>query len=70
MIIRRLIVPLTFAAVVLHAGQAFAQGALPAPLSGQSDASVFPPERWAASDACMTGFVPLRQEAEARGILQ
>ena len=27
MIIRRLIVPLTFAAVVLHAGQAFAQGA-------------------------------------------
>jgi hypothetical protein len=69
MIIRRLIVPLTFAAVVLHAGQAFAQGALPAPLPGQSDASVFPPERWAASDACMTGFVPLRQEAEARGKL-
>ena len=59
MIIRRLIVPLTFAAVVLHAGQAFAQGASPAPLPGQA----------AASDTCMSGLAPLRAEAEARGRL-
>jgi hypothetical protein len=57
--IRRLIVPLTFAAVALHAGQAFAQGAVPAPLPGQD----------AASDACMKGFAPLREEAEQRGKL-
>ena len=37
MIIRRLIVPLTFAVVTIHAGQAFAQGAFPAPLpNGQA----------------------------------
>lgn len=46
--IRRLIVPLTVAAVTIHAGQAFAQGAFPAPLpNGQaapaSNASPFPP---------------------------
>jgi len=46
--IRRLIVPLTVAAVTLAAGQAFAQSAFPAPLpSGQaapaSNASPFPP---------------------------
>jgi hypothetical protein len=69
MIIRRLIVPLTFAAVVLHAGQAFAQGALPAQLPGQSDASAFPAEKWAASDACVSGFAPLREQAERRGKL-
>ena len=34
--IRRLIVPLTVAVVAIHAGQAFAQGAFPAPLPGQS----------------------------------
>jgi len=58
-IIRRLIVPLTVAAFTLHAGQAFAQGASPAPLPGQD----------AASEACMKEFAPLRQEAEARGKL-
>jgi hypothetical protein len=55
-IIRHLIVPLTVAAFTLHAGQAFAQGASPAPLPGQD----------AASEACMKEFAPLRQEAEAR----
>ena len=104
--IRRLIVPLTFAVVTIHAGQAFAQGAFPAPLPGQSaapaNASPFPPVNGAApsasvgapspfpsngaapvagggfgggppppsagaSDACMKGFVPLREEAEKRG---
>jgi hypothetical protein len=106
LIIRRLIVPLTIAAVTIHAGQAFAQGAFPAPLpNGQaapaSNASPFPPVNAAApsasvgafpsngaapvagsafergpappsggpSDACMKGFVPLREEAEKRGKL-
>jgi hypothetical protein len=58
-IIRRLIVSLTFAAVAFHAGLALAQSALPAPWPGQG----------AASDACMNGFAPLRAEAEARGRL-
>jgi hypothetical protein len=46
LIIRRLIVPLTVAAAIVQAGQAFAQGAFPAPLPGQaapSNASPFPP---------------------------
>jgi hypothetical protein len=107
-IIRRLIVPLTIAAVTLHAGQAFAQGAFPAPLPGQAvqqNDPAFPPVNGAAprasigatpsafpsngaapvagsafergpappsggpSDACMKGFVPLREEAEKRGKL-
>ena len=109
--IRRLIVPLTLAVVTLHAGQAFAQGAFPAPLPGQSaapaNASPFPPVNGAApaasfgqpsafpsngaapiaggaptqpmgappsaaagpSDACMKGFMPLREDAEKRGKL-
>jgi hypothetical protein len=107
--IRRLIVPLTIAVVTFHAGQAFAQGAFPAPLpNGQaapaSNASPFPPVNGAApaasvggaspfpnagaaplagggmgappppqasggADACMKGFVPLREEAEKRGKL-
>jgi hypothetical protein len=57
--IRHLIVPLTFAAVALHGSQAFGQGGLPAPL----------PDQAAASDACKSGFAPLRAEAEARGKL-
>jgi hypothetical protein len=40
-------------------GQAFAQGAPAASLPGQD----------AASDTCMSGFAPLRAEAEARGKL-
>jgi hypothetical protein len=109
-IIRRLIVPLTVAVVTLHTGQAFAQGAFPAPLPGQAgpvrNDPAFPPVNGAApaaslgappsgafpasgaapltgsaferppgppsqaggpSDACMNGFVPLREEAERRG---
>lgn len=115
MIIRRLIAPLAVAAIALHAGQAGAQGAFPAPLPNQSaqpaNASPFPPVNSApaqaspfppvggaaaasapsafpsggaapmggfgapqaptagASDACMKGFVPLREEAEKRGKL-
>jgi len=53
--IRRLIVPLTLAVVTIHAGQAFAQGAFPAPLPGQSaapaNASPFPPVNGAAPSA-------------------
>jgi hypothetical protein len=105
--IRRLIVPLTIAVVTVHAGQAFAQGAFPAPLPNShqaapaSNASPFPPVNGAApaasvgapsaftngaapiagggmgappppqasggADACMKGFLPLREEAEKRG---
>jgi hypothetical protein len=49
--IRRLIVPLTVAVFAVHAGQALAQGAFPAPLPGQaapSNASPFPPVNGAA----------------------
>jgi hypothetical protein len=105
--IRRLIVPLTAAAVTFHAGHVFAQAAFPAPLPNQSaaagGASPFPPVNGAApsasigapapfptegaapvskgfsgpppqaaggpADACMKGFVPLREEAERRGKL-
>jgi hypothetical protein len=112
--IRRLIVPLTVAAVTIHAGQALAQGAFPAPLPSQAAPQVndpaFPPvngtasrasiggappvpsafERGAApvsggafggagpqppsggppgGEACMKGFMPLREEAEKRGKL-
>lgn len=103
---RRLIVPLTAAAVIIHAGHALAQGAFPAPLPNQQQqsASPFPPVNGAApsasigaapapfpsqgvapvsrgfsgpppqapsasADACMQGFVPLREEAEKRGKL-
>ena len=51
MIIRRLIVPLTVAVVTIHAGQAFAQGAFPAPLPGQTPVKndpAFPPVNGAA----------------------
>jgi len=106
--IRRLIVPLTIALVTVHAGQAFAQSAFPAPLPGQqaapaNNASPFPPVNGAspsasvggpspfnsgaapiagggmgappppssagAGDACMKGFLPLREDAEKRGKL-
>jgi hypothetical protein len=96
--IRRLIVPLTVAAVTIHAGHAFAQGAFPAPLPNGQPAPPFasapandaafsrgaapvtgagfgaagpqPPTGGpAGADACMKGFVPLREEAEKRGKL-
>jgi hypothetical protein len=111
LILRRLIVPLTVAALAACAVQANAQGAFPAPLPGQqaapSNASPFPPVNGAApaasfgqpsafpsngaaplaggaptqpmaappqaaagpSDACMKGFIPLREDAEKRGKL-
>jgi hypothetical protein len=109
LIVRRLIAPLTVAVVALHAGQAGAQGAFPAPLPNQqpANASPFPPVGGGApapsspfppaggasafpsqgaapmqgagfgppqapsggADACMKGFVPLREEAEKRGKL-
>ena len=116
MIIRRLIAPLAVVAFALHAGQAGAQGAFPAPMPNQpanaspfppvngqrpAQASPFPPVGGApaaaaaspfpsqgaapvqgggfggppqaptagGADACMKGFVPLREEAEKRGKL-
>ena len=121
LIIRRLMVPLTVAAIAACAVQANAQGAFPAPLPGQAaspfppvnggapaNASPFPPVNGAApatsvgqpsafpsggaapiaggaptqpmgaapppgaagpSEACMKGFMPLREEAEKRGKL-
>jgi hypothetical protein len=67
LITRRLIASLSFVAVALHAGHAFAQDAFPAPQPGQAAAasSGFSFER----DACMQGFVSLREEAEKRGKL-
>jgi hypothetical protein len=108
LIVRHLIAPLAVALVCLHAGQAGAQGAFPAPLPGQAAApagpSPFPPVNGAPAaaapapsafpssgaapvggggfgggapppqasgppDACMKGFLPLREEAEKRGKL-
>lgn len=77
MIIRRLIVPLTVALVTCHAGQAFAQGAFPAPLPGQaapSNASPFPPVNGAAPSAAggapsafpATGAAPIAGSAFER----
>lgn len=57
MIIRRLVVPLSFAALALTTAQA--QDAFPAP----------PPGSTSERDRCMNEFLPLRQEAEARGRL-
>ena len=53
MLIRYLIVPLAVAVVTVHAGQAGAQGAFPAPLPGrvQANDSAFPPMNSAAPQA-------------------
>ena len=83
--IRPMIASPIFAAVLLCAGQTFAQGAFPAPLPGQpvaptSKASPFdhrtappwqagPPLAGAPLNECMKGFYPLREEAEKRGKL-
>jgi hypothetical protein len=70
---RRLIVSVAFAAMTLPVAQAFAQGAFPAPLPGQSGASTsspvpfFPPASAEAPSTCMKEFTPLRAEAEKRG---
>jgi hypothetical protein len=77
--IRRLIVPLTFAVVTIHAGQAFAQSAFPAPLPGQAapagNASPFPPVNGAAPSASVgapspfpsSGAAPIAGSAFERG---
>jgi hypothetical protein len=70
-IIRRLIMPFTFAAMILPLG-VFAQSVFPAPLPGQHGAptsgplSFIAPEAEAPSDACVRGFVSLRANAEER----
>ena len=64
-ITRCLIVLFTFATMTLPVGQAFAQGAFPAPLPGQAVA----PASNDLRGACMKEFVPLREEAAARGRL-
>ena len=55
MTIRRLIVPITVAVAMIHAGQSFAQGAFPAPMPGgqaaPSSASPFPPVNGSAPAA-------------------
>jgi len=69
---RRLIVPFILAAMTLPVAQAFAQGAFPAPLPGQSGAPTsspvpfFPPASAEAPSACMKEFLPLREEAKRR----
>ena len=58
--IRRLIVPLTVAVVTIQAGQAFAQGAFPAPLPNQaapSNASPFPPVNGAPAASVGAGTI-------------
>jgi hypothetical protein len=74
LIIRRLILPLTVAVVIAHAGQGFAQSAFPAPLPGQaapSNASPFPPVNGAApaapSSFPVTGAAPVTGSAFERG---
>jgi hypothetical protein len=71
LIIRRLIVPLTVAVVIAHAGQGFAQSAFPAPLPSQaapSNASPFPPVNGAAAPSSfpVTGAAPVTGTAFER----
>jgi hypothetical protein len=60
--IRRLIVPLTVAVVAVNAGQAFAQGAFPAPLPSQAAPPAydpaFPPVNGAAPTASVGAAAP------------
>jgi hypothetical protein len=70
LMIRRLIVPLTIAIVTVHAGQAFAQGAFPAPLPNgraapASNASPFPPINGAAPAASIGGPSPFPSNGAA-----
>jgi hypothetical protein len=60
LIIRRLIVPLTVALVIAHAGQGHAQGAFPAPLPGQAPANdpAFPPVNGSAPVASIGPSTP------------
>jgi hypothetical protein len=68
--IRRLILPLTAAVVVLHAGQSLAQGAFPAPLPGQaapSNASPFPPVPGQTIQKNDPAFPPVNGAAPSSG---
>jgi hypothetical protein len=73
--IRRLIVPLTVAVVSVHAGQAFAQGAFPAPLPNQGGVikndPAFPPVNGAAPAASVgappSGSFPVNGAAPVTG---
>ena len=70
MTIRRLILPLTVAAIAIGSGAAFAQGAFPAPLPGQaapSGASPFPPVNGAAPGAAVGGGFPVNGAAPIGG---
>jgi hypothetical protein len=80
LIIRRLIVPLTAAVVIVHAGQAFAQSAFPAPLPSGGvikNDPAFPPVNGAAPAASVgappsssfpvNGAAPLTGSAFERG---
>jgi hypothetical protein len=70
LIIRRLIVPLTVAAAIVQAGQGFAQGAFPAPITGSAfERGSASPSQAGPSDECMKEFAPLREEAEQRSKL-
>ncbi len=71
MIVRRLIVPLAVAVMTVHAGQAFAQGAFPAPMPGQGvikNDPAFPPVNGAAPAGAFpaTGAAPLTGSAFER----
>ncbi len=67
MIIRRLIAPLAVAFVTLHAGQAGAQGAFPAPLPNQpaANASPFPPVNGAPASAAPGASSPFPSQGAA-----
>jgi hypothetical protein len=75
LIIRRLIVPLTVAVVSVHGGQAFAQGAFPAPLPNQGGVikndPAFPPVNGAAPAASVgappSGSFPVNGAAPVTG---
>jgi hypothetical protein len=78
LIIRRLLIPLTVAVAIVHAGQSYAQSAFPAPLPGRSapvNDSAFPPVNGAfpsASGAApssfpVTGAAPVTGTAFERG---
>jgi hypothetical protein len=80
LIIRRLLLPLTVAVAMAHAGQGFAQSAFPAPLPGRIAAPVndpaFPPVNGAAPSASVgappssfpiTGAAPVAGTAFERG---
>jgi hypothetical protein len=72
LIIRRLIVPLTVAVVTVYAGQAFAQGAFPAPLPGPiKNDPAFPPVNGAGPAASVgappSGSFPVNGAAPLSG---